>query len=282
VSPVGAGTITPGNGTTWAAGVNLTVTATANSGYAFSSWQAPYNGNPNPFTLTMDANKAAVANFTALPTYTVTINPPANGTITINPAGPNYNPGTTVTLTATPAACYQFKNWGNDLNGITTSPATLVMNGNKVVSATFEPANMDNLGNHTATQNFKLGNYWLSNDGGNEGINILPNGNIGIGIAAKTDYLLTVNGKILTEEIEVVSNITADYVFEPEYEIMPLTELELYLKKNKHLPGIPSVAQFAKEGQNLGKMDDMLLRKIEELTLYILILKQEIDQIKSR
>jgi hypothetical protein len=81
---------------------------------------------------------------------------------------------------------------------------------------------------------------------------------------------LTVNGKILATEVEVVSSIASDYVFEPEYQLMPLTELEIYLKQNKHLPDIPSAAEFSEKGQNLAKTDDMLLRKIEELTLYII------------
>ena len=94
-------------------------------------------------------------------------------------------------------------------------------------------------------------------------------GNIGIG-TANPSQALTVRGKILATEVEVVSSIAADYVFDAEYELMPLTELELYLKQNKHLPNIPSATEFSEQGQNLGKMDDMLLRKIEELTLYII------------
>ena len=126
------------------------------------------------------------------------------------------------------------------------------MNGNKTASATFTPT--------TSTTWIKSGNNIYYNSG-----------KVSIGTTiANSASALTVNGKILATEVEVVSSITADYVFEPEYEIIPLTELEIYLKKNKHLPGIPSVAEFSTQGQNLGKMDDMLLRKIEELTLYII------------
>jgi hypothetical protein len=97
----------------------------------------------------------------------------------------------------------------------------------------------------------------------------ITGGNVGIGTVNPSSKL-TVNGKILATEVEVVSSIAADYVFEPEYKLMPLTELELYLKQNKHLPGMPSASEFAASGQNLAKTDDLLLRKVEELTLYIL------------
>jgi hypothetical protein len=104
-------------------------------------------------------------------------------------------------------------------------------------------------------------------------------GKVSIGTTiANSASALTVNGKILATEVEVVSSIAADYVFEAEYELMPLTDLELYLKQNKHLPGIPSVAEFSKQGQNLGKMDDLLLRKIEELTLYVITQEQRMKK----
>jgi hypothetical protein len=121
------------------------------------------------------------------------------------------------------------------------------------------------------------------------------NGKVGIQTANPVSEL-TVNGKIVAKEIELVSSIASDYVFDKEYQLMPLTDLEIYLKKNKHLPEIPSAAEFAKQGQNLGKMDDLLLRKVEELTLYIIKqgniineqskaieeLKKEVDALKAR
>jgi plastocyanin len=270
-SPTAGGTIglSPAGGS-YASGTTVTATATANSGYTFTSWSGALTGSTNPGTITMNANKTLTATFTATTTYALTITTPTNGTITASPAGPNYASGTTVTLTATPSSGYQFSSWGGSASG-TISPTTLTMNGNKTVSATFSalPAGADNLGNHTATQNIKLGTYWLSGDGGNEGIRVDASGNVGIGTANPTQPL-TVRGKILATEVEVVSSIAADYVFEPEYQLMPLTDLELYLRQNKHLPNIPSAADFAKQGQNLGKMDDLLLRKIEELTLYMI------------
>lgn len=113
-------------------------------------------------------------------------------------------------------------------------------------------------------------------------------GNVGIGTANPTQKL-TVNGKILSTEVEVVSSIASDYVFEPEYKLMPLTDLENYLQQHKHLPDFPSAAEFSEKGQNLGKTDDLLLRKIEELTLYVIqqdkeikVLQKEMEKLHRR
>jgi len=115
------------------------------------------------------------------------------------------------------------------------------------------------------------------------GSNIYYNsGKVSIGTTiANSASALTVGGKILATEVEVVSSITADDVFEPQYKLLPLPELETYLIQNKHLPGIPSAAEIAEKGQNLGEMDDLLLRKIEELTLYILEQNKTIEWLKG-
>jgi len=106
-------------------------------------------------------------------------------------------------------------------------------------------------------------------------------GNVGIGTASVFDAKLNVNGKILAEEVEVISSIASDFVFEPEYKLMPLNELEDYLKLHRHLPEIPSAEDFAREGQNLGEMDDLLLRKIEQLTLYIIELQKRMEELEG-
>jgi len=74
----------------------------------------------------------------------------------------------------------------------------------------------------------------------------------------------------------------ADYVFEENYFLSPLSEVESFIKTNKHLPNIPSAEQFKSDGYKVGEMDEMLLRKIEELTLYIIELKKEIEELKSK
>lgn len=119
--------------------------------------------------------------------------------------------------------------------------------------------------------------------------NQLQSKSIGVNVAPNSDYALNVNGMIysndslkvnstiLAREIIIQSNITSDIVFEDDYKLMSMEELESYLKENKHLPGFPSMYEVEKKGQNLGEIDDLLLRKIEELHLYILQLKKQIE-----
>jgi len=67
-----------------------------------------------------------------------------------------------------------------------------------------------------------------------------------------------------------VNSTGADFVFEPKYQLMPLTDLGEYLSRNHHLPGIAPAEQMRAEGLNLGENQTMLLQKVEELTLYLI------------
>jgi hypothetical protein len=73
-----------------------------------------------------------------------------------------------------------------------------------------------------------------------------------------------------------------DYVFENDYNLMTLRELEQYVTANKHLPGIPSAAEVEKKGDvDLGAMNALLLEKVEELTRYVIDLQNQIDELKN-
>jgi len=237
----------------------------------------------------------------------------------------------------------------------------------------------NNLGNHTTQQNIKLGNYWLSNDGSDKGLQIKSdgniqvgngitqvniggsysnapyylssyigfnaqrnsqgqwlfkgdggnnggvaviadvsgnirfvsvasnggsdksidetsmvnntklfinnNGNIGIGTTTPREKL-TVKCKILSEEIIVVLDANTssypDYVFSDDYNLTSLHEIELFIKKYKHLPDVPTVEEVKTEGMKLAEMNIILLKKIEELYLYVIELKKEINDLKSK
>jgi len=116
---------------------------------------------------------------------------------------------------------------------------------------------------------------------------VKTDGNVGIGTRLTTNpnnYKLAVNGTIGAKEVQVENTSTtwADYVFEPTYKLMSLQELQLYISINKHLPEIPSAEEVKTNGHKLGEMDVLLLKKVEELTLYIIELKNENAELVKR
>ncbi len=110
---------------------------------------------------------------------------------------------------------------------------------------------------------------------------IKSNGNVGIGTTSPT-YLLSVKGTIGCGEV-IVENVTgwADFVFEDDYNLMPLQELDNYIQENKHLPEIPTTEEVQENGISVGEMNAKLLQKIEELTLYLIELNKENEKQKQ-
>lgn len=92
---------------------------------------------------------------------------------------------------------------------------------------------------------------------------------------------LSVNGLIAAKEVVVNTQNWSDFVFDKQYNIMALDDLQNYIQYNKHLPDVPSCAEVIKNGYSIGEMDKILLQKIEELTIYILKLNNEIDSLKA-
>lgn len=105
-------------------------------------------------------------------------------------------------------------------------------------------------------------------------------GFVGIG-TLNPGYKLDVRGTIRAMEVKVDVNVPADYVFAENYPLRPLDEVETFVKKNQHLPGIPSAKVIQESGWELGEMSNKLLEKIEELTLYVIELKKENDSMKK-
>ncbi|RYE22097.1 MAG: hypothetical protein EOP51_14040 [Sphingobacteriales bacterium] len=114
------------------------------------------------------------------------------------------------------------------------------------------------------------------------GIN--ADGQVAIGSApAAAGYLLNVDGKAICEEMRVqTSGAWPDYVFNDNYDLLPLEELEKSIQKNKHLPNIPAASEVEKNGFDLGDMNKRLLEKVEELTLYMIELKKENTRLAAR
>ncbi|CAH0277432.1 MULTISPECIES: SlyX family protein [unclassified Pedobacter] len=94
-------------------------------------------------------------------------------------------------------------------------------------------------------------------------------GNVGIGTLTPREKL-SVNGNIRAKEIKVEATNWPDYVFEEGYKVGTLKGLESYIKTNKHLPGMPSAKEVERNGVELGEMNKLLLKKIEELTLHLI------------
>ena len=131
-------------------------------------------------------------------------------------------------------------------------------------------------------------NFWRpwtpSIVGGNYYLFLSDSGNVGIG-TKNPQAKLAVNGDILAKSIRVNTSSTywPDYVFEDGYNLMSLRDLESYIVKNKHLPGIPSASEIdAKNEVDLGELNAILLEKVEELTRYIIDLQKQIDELKKR
>lgn len=95
------------------------------------------------------------------------------------------------------------------------------------------------------------------------------------------DYKLAVNGKIIAREIVVSNQHWADDVFDKDYLLADLDELRNFIKKYKHLPGVPTAEEVGKNGVELSDMTSILLRKVEELTLYLIEQKKRTDQLED-
>ena len=98
-------------------------------------------------------------------------------------------------------------------------------------------------------------------------------------------YSLYAQYGILTERVKVALTAAgnwSDYVFDKDYKLPQLNEVKEYIAKNHHLPGVPSAADVSCDGIDLGSMDATLLKKIEELTLYVLELKKENEDIRMQ
>lgn len=110
---------------------------------------------------------------------------------------------------------------------------------------------------------------------------IQSDGNVGIGITNPGEKL-AVNGKIKAKEIRVSMEGWPDYVFEDDYNVGTLEELESYIKANKHLPDVPAAKAVSEDGIELGEMNKLLLKKIEELTLHMISQQKEINELKKK
>lgn len=126
------------------------------------------------------------------------------------------------------------------------------------------------------TMNGTTGTTAINNGG------LTVSGNVGIGTTAP-DAKLSVKGQIHAQEVKVDLNgaIAPDYVFDKDYKLPSLEEIQSYITTHKHLPEVPSAKEIEANGLNLGEMNLLLLKKVEELTLYVIELMHEIKEHKE-
>jgi hypothetical protein len=171
---------------------------------------------------------------------------------------------------------------------ITDGTDVSLSSGGELVLGSTGAANIAMDGNEIQARNSGAGSaLFIQSSGGD--VLLIPNetGQVGIGITSSAtlpspDYLLAVDGKIISEEVRVeISGSWPDYVFDKGYPLMPLAQLENHITTYGHLPGVPSASMVEEEGILLGDMNRMLLEKIEELTLHVIAMQKEIDQLKA-
>jgi len=127
----------------------------------------------------------------------------------------------------------------------------------------------------------------LADGAGNQRLIINSSGqaSIGSGMSTPSGYKLFVADGILTEKVKVAlksSGDWADHVFAKNYKLIPLNEVEAFIKNNKHLPGIASADELVKDGGiDMNQMFAKQMEKIEELTLYIIEQNKKIEKLET-
>lgn len=159
---------------------------------------------------------------------------------------------------------------------LTASTSSSADNGNSALMI-FD-SRLNNSGTQTTISTrplFQWSNYTSAK------MTMLANGNLGLGTTTP-DSKLSVNGTIHTKEVKVDLNGWSDFVFENDYELRTLEEVEQHINENGHLPEIPNEAEVIENGINLGEMNTKLLQKIEELTLYMIQMNKEMAELRVK
>jgi hypothetical protein len=118
-------------------------------------------------------------------------------------------------------------------------------------------------------------------------LTLSSSGNVGIGTTSPSEKLsvegnMSANGFITTKKITVTQLGWSDYVFKKEYKLRSLESLEAFINQNKHLPEVPTAKEVKAKGISVGDNQALLLKKIEELTLYVIDLQKQLNTFKNK
>ncbi|MES2396672.1 MAG: hypothetical protein V4549_11745 [Bacteroidota bacterium] len=133
---------------------------------------------------------------------------------------------------------------------------------------------------------FVIGNG-TSTSARSNALTVLKNGNVGIGTALvnnPNNYKLAVNGTIGAKavKVEITSTTWPDFVFNKEYKLPTLKEIEQFIQQNGHLPEIPTAKEIETNGVDIGDLLKLQMKKIEELTLYVIELNKKIEAYEAK
>ncbi|SIN83639.1 hypothetical protein [Chitinophaga niabensis] len=125
--------------------------------------------------------------------------------------------------------------------------------------------------------------WFTVGDGTDEVMRLTPSQNVLIGTATDDPaYKLQVKGNVKAQKVKVTAQGWADFVFEPEYRLPSLFEVEQFILQHRHLPEIPSAKEVEENGVDLGEMNKKLLQKVEEQTLYIIEINKRLKALEEK
>ena len=176
-------------------------------------------------------------------------------------------------------------------NGATLDPdyaTTLLLTNTNTGAAATDGLLIRQFNNDITIKQQEAGIFQIvnSNGGGkfimnSVGVRILSWASIAGTLTVGDGFSCDANGNLKVKHLKVTLTDWPDYVFGGSHQLMPLGELEAYIGEHQHLPGIPTAAEVEQEGADLGEMNRLLMEKVEELTLYIIDLQKQIDEMKS-
>ena len=212
--------------------------------------------------------------------------------VTLDNTPPSLNVNESLLLTATVStidATNQGVSWSSSDSSIATVNSSGLVTGIAAGNAAITVTTSD--GDYTAQSNITVtdpsgggdppptgGSIWSENNS-----TASYDGEVAIGRnSVPPGYQLAVEGNIRTREVRVDQENWPDYVFDPSYSLPALAEIKKHIKEKGHLPNIPSAHEVEANGVELGEMNRRLLEKIEELTLHLIQIREEVDTLKQK